>query len=465
MNGLASDSARSANIVFVCGCCRRPCRSTFPSDAAKRAELPAGCTASVPILAGDTLAQHERGCNVTNYTDEELEQMLSDLESDLVERKESMGGDAPDKIRQAVCAFANDLPDHGAAGVVFVGARDDGTPCNLGITDGLLRQLADIKTDGNIVPPPTLTVSKRRLAGADIVVVAVEPSDSPPVRYKGRIWVRVGPRRALATAQDERILNEKRRGRDGPFDTRRVPGCTVADLDVVRFQSEYVTGALASDVLDANGRTVEQRLAASKMIVSVDDPVPTVLGLLVLGITTRDYLPGAYIQFLRIAGRDLADPIVDEMAVDGPLTDILRRVDEKVEAHNRTAVDITGAPREIRKAQFPLPALQQYIRNAVMHRAYEATNAPVRVTWYDDRIEITNPGGPFGAVSVENFGQPGVADYRNPNLAEAMRVLGFVQRFGAGLAIARQALERNGNPPPEFNVQASHVSVIVKVAE
>src|SRR3989337_1727367 len=111
-----------------------------------------------------------------------------------------------------------------------------------------------------------------------------------------------------------------------------------------------------------------------------------------------------------------------------------------------------------------MPALQQIVRNAIMHRSYEATNAPVRVTWYDDRIEITSPGGPFGAVTPENFGQPGLADYRNPNLAEALRVLGFVQRYGVGIAVARRELEKNGTPPPEFDVQATIVNVIVRMA-
>ncbi len=58
-----------------------------------------------------------------------------------------------------------------------------------------------------------------------------------------------------------------------------------------------------------------------------------------------------------------------------------------------------------------------------MHRAYESTNAPVHVYWFDDRIEISNPGGPFGVVTQANFGEPGRVDYRNPNLAEALRVL------------------------------------------
>jgi ATP-dependent DNA helicase RecG len=91
------------------------------------------------------------------YSDEELRAMLADLESDRVERKASLKGDSPDKIREAVCAFANDLAGHGQPGVIFIGARDDGKPAEgFVVSDELLRQLADIKTDGNIVPPPSL---------------------------------------------------------------------------------------------------------------------------------------------------------------------------------------------------------------------------------------------------------------------------------------------------------------------
>lgn len=170
------------------------------------------------------------------YTQTQLEAMLADLESELVERKESLQGDNPRKIRQAVCAFANDLPDHQCPGVVFVGASDAGAPTGLAITDELLLQLADVKTDGNILPPPTLTVDRRVLLGTPVAVVTVMPSDTPPVRHRGRIWIRVGPRRAVASAQDERILNEKRRHRDPHFDAQPVPTASVADLDVRRFE-------------------------------------------------------------------------------------------------------------------------------------------------------------------------------------------------------------------------------------
>jgi len=251
------------------------------------------------------------------YTQRELEEMLADLESDLVERKESLQGDDPRKIRQAVCAFANDLPDHQRPGVVFVGADDAGAPVGLEITDQLLLQLADVKTDGNIVPPPTMTVDRRVLLGTPVAVVTVMPADTPPVRHRGRIWIRVGPRRAIASAQDERILNEKRR-HDPHFDAQPVPTASITDLDLRRFEEEYLPQAVDAAALAENDRSTEERLAALKMIAGVDDPRPTIAGILVLGRSPQDFLPAAFAQFLRIAGTELADPVVDDGRCSGP---------------------------------------------------------------------------------------------------------------------------------------------------
>jgi len=392
-------------------------------------------------------------------TDEELERLLGELESDRVERKQSFKGDAPTTVREAVCAFANDLPGHGKPGVVFIGASDDGSPATgFAVSDELLRQLADIKTDGNIVPPPALLVEKRHLSGSDVAVITVWPCDTPPVRFRGRIHVRWGPRRGLASAQDERILNERRRHHDRPFDIQPVAEATLDDLDRLRFEQEYLPSAVARDVLAANDRTYAQRLAASKLVLSDAEPRPTVLGLLVIGMSPTDWLPGAYTQFLRIAGSDLTAPVADEEEIHGTIGDQIRRVEEKLEAHNLRRVRFSDTVQEERAEAFPMDALRQLLRNALMHRSYEATNAPVRVYWFDDRIEIHNPGGPFGSVTPENFGRPGLTDYRNPNLAEALRALGYVQRFGAGIAIARKALGQRLS----FDVQPGFVAAIVQ---
>lgn len=267
---------------------------------------------------------------------------------------------------------------------------------------------------------------------------------------------------AAASPQDERILNEKRRYKDIPFDIQPIPSSSLKDLSRLYFEEEFVPNAFSPDVIEANDRTYEQRLCACKMISSVESPIPTIYGLLVAGVRPRDWLPGAYIQFLRINGTALTDAIVDESEIDGHLAQMLRRVDDKFDSPNRVAVDFTSYTTERRTVSYPRVAFQQLVRNAVMHRSYEGTNAPVRVYWFNDRIEIHSPGGPFGTVTAQNFGQPGLTDYRNPNFADAMKTLGFVQRFGAGILTAQNAMLDNGNPSVDFHITSANVLAILR---
>jgi ATP-dependent DNA helicase RecG len=299
------------------------------------------------------------------YDDDTLQTMLSDPESDRVERKESFKGQAPRTIRESVCAFANDLAGHGGPGVVFIGAHDDGTPVeDFAVTDELLRQLADIKTDGNIAPPPALLVEKRSLRGHDMAVVSVWPCDTPPVRYQGRIHVRWGPRRGWASAQDERILNERRRHRDRPYDVQPLREAALDDLDRLRFEQEYLPALAAHDVLATNERSYEQRLAAAKMVLGEAEPIPTVLGMLTIGKTPSDWVPGAYTQFLRLAGTNLTAPVLDEEIIYGTVADQIRRLEEKLAAHTLRGVRFADVVTEERREAYPLEALRQLVRNA-----------------------------------------------------------------------------------------------------
>lgn len=390
----------------------------------------------------------------------ELTKLIATGEGERLEFKESLSGTARESIRQAICAFANDLPRSEEPGRVLVGVRDDGTLAGLTATDPMLTQLADMKTDGNILPPPVLSVEKRGLDDGEVIVVTVQPSDSPPVRCKGVIYIRIGSRRGIATGQDERVLNEKRKYGNLPFDLHPVPSATVSDLDMARFENEYLPGAFSPETLAANQRTRTEQLAATNMIASVDDPIPTVAGLLSIGKRPQDFIPASYAQFLRFDGTGLTDELIDSAEIGGAVPDMLRRLDEKLAAHNRTAVDFVGRFQEARSSAYPMEALRQIVRNAIMHRSYEATHAPTHVYWYSDRIEVISPGGPFGRVTAENFGEGGMVDYRNPNLASAMKVLGFVQRFGIGIALAKREFARAGHPDLDFQVAASDVRVV-----
>ena len=389
----------------------------------------------------------------------ELDRLRGDIESDRVERKRSASDG--NRLRRNICALANDLPGHGLPGVIFIGVEDDGGCANATIDDQLLTQLAGMKDDGNIMPIPSLIVQKHVFAGCEVAVIVVEPSRSPPVRYRGRVWVRVGPTVRAASPEEEQRLSERQRAGDLPFDRRPAPEASVNELDLDYLQSHYLPQAVAQEVLEDNRRSLDQQLQSLRLLVR---EVPTWGALLGLGKDPQGWIPGAYVQFLRIDGTEITDPIRSQKELTGKLADVLRQLDELLKLNISIRTEVAANSLEVRSPDYPLTALQQLVRNAVMHRLYEGTNAPVRVYWYSDRVEIQNPGGLYGQVTRKNFGT-GAVDYRNPLVAEIMHHLGFAQRFGFGVPLAKSALARNGNPEPEFNFQATGVAVTVRAIQ
>jgi ATP-dependent DNA helicase RecG len=381
-------------------------------------------------------------------TDDELRTLIATGEQDRFERKSSLSD--VDKVREAVCAFANDMPDHRAPGVIYIGLKDDGSCANTPIDDELLKTLGGIRDDGKITPFPNMIVRPVAIQGCSVAVVIVEPSDNPPVRVRGRTWIRVGPRRAIATPQEEQRLIEKRRWGNLPFDAQPVAGATLGDLDLNKFNLEYLPALISPDTIAQNQRSTEQKLRGLRLI--GQNETPTTTAILMLGKSPQDWFPGAEIVWRRIDGTAITNETIDERVLTGSIPDQLRIIDELLNVNIASSV-MMGTTTHTRKADYPLSALQQLIRNAVMHRNYQGANSPVRITMFSDRIEILSPGGPFGAVTPDTFGTPGYTDYRNPTLSEALKGYGFVERFGQGLEIVREALLKNGNPAAVFKLE------------
>ena len=393
---------------------------------------------------------------MASCSDAELELLMADLESDFVERKESAADRR--RIRRNICAFANDLPGNRRPGVVLVGVRDDGTCASLPIDDDLLVRLSNIHGEGDILPLPSMTVQKHRLNGCEMAVVTVLPSADPPVRYRGRVWVRVGPSVREGSVEDEQLLSERRRAADLSFDSRPANGIELVDLDMDFLCDHYLPAAVAAEVLDRNRRTIEPQLRSLRL---VQADRPTWGALLAFGRDPQGHLPGAYVQFLRIDGIEITDPIRNQKQLTGRLDDVVRRLDDLLDLNVSVRTEVVGARRERQQPDYPVDALRQLAYNAVMHRSYEGTNTPVRVYWYADRVEIASPGGLYGRMTRENFGE-GDTDYRNPLLAEIMHRLGYAQRFGLGVPLARRLLAANGNPEPEFHFEPARVVVTVR---
>ena len=145
----------------------------------------------------------------------------------------------------------------------------------------------------------------------------------------------------------------------------------------------------------------------------------------------------------------MASDVVEEKQFSGDLISLLRDIDAFSTMRIVTRPVAESALRERIEIDYPPEAIRELLLNAIMHRSYES-NAPVHFYWYENRIEIQSPGGLYGMATPENF--PGRTDYRNPVVSEAMAVLGYVNRFGRGVIRAREALRKNGNPPPDFEL-------------
>lgn len=109
-----------------------------------------------------------------------------------------------------------------------------------------------------------------------------------------------------------------------PFDIQPLPSSRISDLDKYYYESKYLPSTIAADILAANDRSFEERLASSKMIVAVNEPTPTLLGVLVAGNRPADIVAGGYIQFLRLDGSELSSPIIDEQRIDGKLAEVVQ---------------------------------------------------------------------------------------------------------------------------------------------
>lgn len=114
------------------------------------------------------------------------------------------------------------------------------------------------------------------------------------MKMDGRCWIRTGPRCAQASPEEERRLTEKRRWGNVSYDMQGVAGATVEnDLDVQRFQNEYLPAAVSPEVLAENRRDERDQMKALRLVTR--DGTPTVTAILMLGKNPHDWFPGAYV--------------------------------------------------------------------------------------------------------------------------------------------------------------------------
>ncbi len=172
--------------------------------------------------------------------------------------------------------------------------------------------------------------------------------------------------------------------------------------------------------------------------------------------------PDAWIQCGRFIGKDKAD-IFDHIDIHEHLPVAVERVMEFLKKHAMRGADFS----ELRRKDvwsIPLTILREAVVNAIVHADYSQRGAPVRIAFFDDRIEIENPGILLPGLTVEDMLQ-GVSRIRNHVIARVFRELDLIEQWGSGVPRMFREAEALGLPQPEIIEIGMRVRFIVYLAE
>ena len=207
----------------------------------------------IVLLAGIVLAGcREGGGNVGGN-----QQAVIDQADDICfEAQTAVGatlGDDPaadrDAIRKAICALANDLTGAGGGDLV-IGVDKVGRPVSgVDVSDAALLRITEYRDEGRILDRPSIVVAADTYQGHDVIRVRVNASRTPPVRFDNVVYVRPGPTTRRANRDDERILSERRRVHELPFDVRAQCATLARGVDCIGLAARAVGRRLDDEAL------------------------------------------------------------------------------------------------------------------------------------------------------------------------------------------------------------------------
>jgi ATP-dependent DNA helicase RecG len=378
-----------------------------------------------------------------------IAQLLSMPEGKTLEFKRDLS--SPKNILKTLVAFANT-----SGGRLFIGI-EDGSGEVLGVESPLDEEerLCNLIAD-NIEPRLVPNVELISFKDKTLLGVEVYPSGSRPhwIKKEGAeegVYVRLGSSNRKA---DRELIAELKRTAEGKsFDEQVLPEKTIDDLDF----------SAAAACFERNRKLVEKDLESLRLVARYQGHlVPTVGGMLLFGKDRELIFPDSWIQCGRFIGKDKA-AIFDHIEIHEHLPVAVERVMEFLKKHAMRGADFS----ELRRRDvwsIPLTILREAVVNAVVHTDYSQRGAPIRVAFFDDRIEIENSGILLPGMTVEDMRQ-GVSRIRNHIIARVFRELDLIEQWGSGVSRMFKEAEALGLPDPEIIEVGMRMRFIVHLAE
>ena len=341
---------------------------------------------------------------------------------------------APRGLLKTLVAFANT-----AGGTLLIGVEDR-TRHVRGVKGplDLEERLANLITDG-IAPRllPELEIVPWRQT--NVLAVQVHPSPTRPhyiarEGIDGGVYVRVGSTNRRA---DRELVEELRRyGRGETYDEQPMP-----ELD-----SEVIDFRAASESFAPIRKFRQTDLETLRLITTYQGrKVPTVGGVLLFGEKRELFFPDAWIQAGRFVGTDKSR-IADRLELHSIPVRTIEEAIAFVQKHSLHGAEI-GTVRRTDRWNLPPVAIREAVINAVAHTDYSQRGAPIRISIFDDRLELENPGLlPFG-LTVDDL-ERGISKLRNRVIGRTFHSLGLVEQWGSGIQRMRAACQDAGLAPP-----------------
>lgn len=188
------------------------------------------------------------------------------------------------------------------------------------------------------------------------------------------------------------------------------------------------------------------------------DGKPTLAGVMLFSPYPQGFFPQLCVTAVSVQGTEIGsdnevgERFIDNVRIDGNIPDMLDEALIFVRKNMKTSTYIdpqTGKRTD--KTEYPVIAVRELILNALVHRDYSTHTefAPITIKMFSERMEIENPGGLYGRMTLDRLGKV-AADTRNPFIANALEVIGITENRYSGIPTVYNAMKKAGLPEPKF---------------
>jgi len=378
-----------------------------------------------------------------------LSEIITQPEGRRIEFKEVLP--AHSDLNKTAVAFAND-----AGGEIYIGIKDDPREI-IGLDESLLikyeEQISSSIHD-NCSPAIMPEIYFLRHEDKHILVVKIHKGSNPPYHIKSKgvkngTYIRVGSLNRIA--DDSIISSLELISKNISYDSVPVLKKELDQISLEQFKKhfeEIIHEELNKTVLEKLNLLHTERGAqfpTHALILLSDDKLRSKM------------FPYAKIECARFKGTTPGD-FIDQKTFDNPLSLQPDQAYQFVLRHISQGSEYEGVYRKDRW-EYPVIALREVIRNAVIHRDYSFIGKDIKIAIFDDKIEITSPGKLLPSVDFNNP-DAGQSDIRNAILAPVFKKLGIIEQWGNGLKLIAGDL----NNYPEIQMQWSEPGIAFRVS-